>query len=127
MQIETQRGLKEAAQAVGAAIGVGAALALGWRYVVWPLIVSLGLAGCATQGYVFTKYEHHSSIPDYHDAHTADLLSPLCLHVDLVPEAKWQPQMEGCVNFEVPHRENPFGRNPSGELSIRLPIPGASW
>ena len=117
MKTETKMGLKEAATAILAAIGVGCAIGL----VMWML------TGCAG-GYAFAKYEHHSSIPDYHDRNTADMIGFPCLHVDLAPRATvWKPSMEGCVNFEVHDKEGVFGRNPSGELSIRVPVPGASW
>lgn len=78
------------------------------------------LTGCA--GQVFTKYEHHSSIPDYRDSNTADVVGLPCVEVVLCPSCgELSPVMGGCVNWEV--TKNPvFGRDPSGELYIKQPI-----
>lgn len=114
METETKRGLKEALGAIAAAIGVGVCIA-----VVYAM-----LSGCAG-GKAYLHYEHHSSIPDFHDRGTSDMVG-FCVNVNL-GAGDYAPWMTGCVNKEV-HDRGPdllYGRDPSGELSVNVPI--KSW
>lgn len=104
----TKWGLIEAAGAIAAAVGVGLAIAA----------LCAILAGCAG-GRVYGHYEHHSSIPDYYDKGTDDL-GGICVDVTLA-HGKYAPWMQGCVNKEL-HGESLYGRDPSGELSVNVPV-----
>lgn len=103
----TKWGLKEAAGAIAAAIGVGLAIA--------ALCALIGCAG----GRVYGHYEHHSSIPDFYDKGTDDLVG-VCTDVKLGTQ-KYAPWMSGCVNKEATG-DSLYGRDPSGELSVNVPV-----
>lgn len=110
MKPETRKGLREAVGAIGTAVLIALLIAA----------IATLLTGCAG-GQAFTKYEHHSSIPDYFDANTADILGG-CVEVKLCATCgEYSPTMGGCVNYEVT-RKPVFGRDPSGELWIRQPV-----
>jgi hypothetical protein len=106
-----KRGLWEAVQAIGMAIAIGLAIS--------GVVVLFG--GCAG-GQAYLKYEHHSSIPDFYDKNTADMVG-FCIRADLGrSDSPYRPSMEGCINEEVGSPDPVFGEDPSGELSIRVPL-----
>lgn len=106
----TKWGLKEALGALAAALGVGLGIAA----------LCAILAGCAG-GRAYVHYEHHSSIPDYYDKGTDDL-GGFCVDVNLAKSwGRYTPWMTGCVNEEL-HGDSLYGCDPSGELSINVPI-----
>lgn len=90
------------------------------------LLLSALLTACASspikQIELGTKYEHHSSIPDFFDRNTADMVA--LPYVEFTVGRKcgdYCPVIGGAVNFEV--TKNPvFGRDPSGELYIKMPL-----
>lgn len=113
MTPETRRGLKEALGAVMAAIAVGLSIAGAFA------VISL-LTGCAGTE-VYARFSHRSSIPDERDRNTSDLFGG-CVEVPLgKSQSIYLPRMVGCVNWEV-NDEPVYGRDPSGELSIKQPL-----
>ena len=101
------KGYKEALGAVLAAIALAA-------------IIGFLLSGC-TRAEVLAKYSHRSSIPDYRDRNTSDTVGA-CVAVTLGKSCgRYCPEMEGCVNYEVSGTPT-YGRDPSGEISIRQPV-----
>lgn len=109
---KNSKGLWEAAGAILAMVAVGLIIAG----------AMLLLTGCAG-GEALVKYGHRSSIPDYYDLNTSDTLG-VCFDVRLCTEERcgaYAPRMEGCVNYEI-HDDPVYGRDPSGEISIRQPF-----
>lgn len=90
-------------------------LAVWALFLLWIAFAS----GCA--GYtVGAQYTHHSSVPDYDDLNTSDMLG-LCVEFPLA-EHRYATEASVCLDYELDQEKPVYGDDPIGTLRIWQPL-----